>query len=134
MIYRMFKVLYETLNILYLEVIKISVPLQTVYIIYIYMVILYERNWLWSSFRFFACSLSSRKLQAGFTYKFNLLQGIADARPSVYKAASLASMYRLTLIYWGKDCCYSIPTSLSIAYVTHNISNSIFIELLYWTR
>jgi len=48
---------------------------------------------------FLACSLSSRKLQAEFTYKFNLLQGIADARPSVYKAASLASMYRLTLIY-----------------------------------
>ena len=29
---------------------------------------------------FFACSLSSRKLQAEFTHKFNLLQGIADAR------------------------------------------------------
>ena len=44
---------------------------------------------------FFACSLSSRKLQAEFTHKFNLLQGIADARSSVYKAAALVSMYRL---------------------------------------
>jgi len=43
---------------------------------------------------FFACSLSSRKLQAEFTYKFNLLQGIADARSSVYKAVTLASIYQ----------------------------------------
>ena len=40
----MFKVLYETLNILYLEVIKISVPLQTVYIIYIYIWLFYTNG------------------------------------------------------------------------------------------
>ena len=48
---------------------------------------------------FFACSLSSRKLQAEFTHKFNLLQGIADARPSVYNPAALVSMNRHLLIY-----------------------------------
>ena len=35
---------------------------------------------------FFAYSLSSRKLQAEFTHKFNLLQSIADARLSYLSA------------------------------------------------
>ena len=41
---------------------------------------------------FFTCSLSSLKLQAEFTYKFNLFQGITDARPSVYKAAAIPTL------------------------------------------
>ena len=56
-------------------------------------------EWAGKLVPFFACSLSSRKLQAEFTHKFNLLQGIADARPSVYNPAALVSMYRHSLIY-----------------------------------
>jgi len=41
---------------------------------------------------FFTCSLSSRKLQAEFTHKSNLFQGITDARPSVNKAAAIPTL------------------------------------------
>ena len=58
---------------------------------------------------FFACSLSSRKLQAEFTHKFNLLQGIADAQPSVYKAVTLASIYQCSR-YIETRAAATIPT------------------------
>ena len=49
-------------------------------------------EWTGKLVPFFACFLSSRKLQAEFTHKSNLFQGITDARPSVYKAAAIPTL------------------------------------------